>query len=435
MPNTTHKGFKVSHGPIEDAYYYGRENMLKSLRRNLRDGQNTVFIGHRQMGKTALAFKSIERNAASLNLDVAHVDLWEIGSFRQAGEMLLNDYMRRYFEINLFTKSILAGVANMVTQLTKKLGTDIEESIDRALHSLNSESGGDYLVKSFELIIILAHYRQKRVVLFIDEFQELSKFNDIAVSDIDVDAEGKKLLPGQIVFKRLRTLLQKEQSKKHAVLYAAGSEATLMKKIFGKSSEAFMQGAVNVYVEPIENHEYQSHFKDVCEYEDCEFSGSVAELFYYLSGGIPYYLSSFSKRYVELFVDEQKNVKDAAMEAVAYVIKKEEPFLKEKIVDLKKMSKHSMLFYTKLHLDHPKTQTAKEVNIRPQSLDGMTERMIEDGFIFRDGSEKYQPTLPLLFFYARMDSYQRSKFPHHAVTYALEAQEKPLDVHLLEMRK
>lgn len=434
MSKTVHKGFKVSHGPVEDTYYYGRENVLRSLRRNLRDGQNTVFIGHRQMGKTALAFKSIERNVDDLNLDVAHVDLWEIGSFRQAGEMLLNDYMRRYFAINLFTRSILAGIGSMVTHLAGTLGSDIKESIEKALQALDAQSGGDYLVKSFELIIILARYRHKRVVLFIDEFQELSKFSDMTVDEVDRDAEGKKLLPGQVVFKRLRTLLQKEQSKRHAVLFAAGSEATLMKKIFGRSSEAFMQGAVNVYVEPIALRDYREHFMAVCNYEGCEHAEAVTALFYYLSGGIPYYLSSLAKRYVELFADEGKNVREAATGAIAYVLKKEEPFFKEKIVDVKKMSKHAMLFYTNLHRDHPKTETAAAVNIRPQSLDGMTEKMIEDGFVYRDSKDRYHPILPLLFFYCRMDPYQRSTFPEHAVRHALEAPEKGLDVHLLEQQ-
>jgi hypothetical protein len=385
------KGFLVKPGSLDDAYFYGRENQLRRLYDHLEKGQHTLFAAPRQVGKTALAFKAIERySKTSTPIDAAHVDLWRSKSYKEASTDLINDYMKHNLKIDKFSAKLGVAIADVINTIVKSVTAfDLKEHVVRLSKQLESDDGAECFAQTVEFIEYLASMRGHRLVLFIDEFQDFTRYSD------GVFTEHKREIKENFL-KKLRSIIQKSDT---IILFAAGSEESTMQTLFETEGEAFYKSAKAITVKPIEKEAYSEHFEAVCNANNLIYSQSVANHFYYLGGGIPYYLSSLGQNYINHLLDDTSSSQKAALLAIEELYDSEWRYFDEKLTLLNNIT-YAHNIYVTLEEEHVLSKVAKESNASRQSVHNIAGNLVNKGFLISK-SKRYYPALPLLYLYLK----------------------------------
>ncbi len=183
---------------------------MKTLQRRLRDGQSSIIFVNQNFDTVSLISNAVKSYKNEEEISLIQIDLRQVTSFFEAATNLINDYVLS----------------------------------DDALSSLNSEfmSGGSYFLKLIQFLFLREQLDGKRALLFINEFQKLSEFEDMEVPEGDINNFGKRLTPGKVFLKRLRSLLQNQQ---HSFLIASGSDASIL-NLFSEYHEPFFKAAIRL---------------------------------------------------------------------------------------------------------------------------------------------------------------------------------------------
>ncbi|MGE4501040.1 MAG: hypothetical protein AB7C96_11885 [Hydrogenovibrio sp.] len=186
---------------------------MKTLQRRLRDGQSSIIFVNQNFDTVSLVSKAIKSYKNEEEISLIHIDLRQVTSFFEAATDLINNYVLS----------------------------------DDALSLLNSEfmSGGSYFLKLIQFHLLREQLDGKRVLLFINEFQKLSTFEDMEVSEGDINNFGKRLTPGKVFLKRLRSLLQSQQ---HSFFIASGSDVSIL-NLFSEYHEPFFKAAIQLKID------------------------------------------------------------------------------------------------------------------------------------------------------------------------------------------
>jgi AAA+ ATPase superfamily predicted ATPase len=218
------------------AYFTNREEELAELLSDMRSGQNVVIISPRRYGKTSLVLKaraSIEAEGAL----VAYMDL-----FRTPTKELLAEHL---------ANAIYDGLVSAPEKAWKKT-VDVFKSLPISPKFTLGQDGtpvmefglgerardADRLIESLlSLPGKIARDRKKRVVLVMDEFQEV----------VSIDPS----LPA-----RMRAIFQLQPDVSHVFL---GSKRHLMQKVFTEVNEPMYKLAKPLPLAPISDEAF-AHF-------------------------------------------------------------------------------------------------------------------------------------------------------------------------------
>jgi hypothetical protein len=145
-----------------------RPELMKILSECLMAGQNVLLQGERRMGKTSLIAEAVRKNRA---LRLLHVDLMEVKSMEGLVQRFANSILNLEQSSGMLDKALsaLAGLRPVLS--TDSITGSMSISLDTSVSLKPSSMEG--LLKVVEQM-----HRRRKLVVFIDEFQDILKLVD-----------------------------------------------------------------------------------------------------------------------------------------------------------------------------------------------------------------------------------------------------------------
>lgn len=220
-----HKPFQFG-VPVSKEHFIGREEEAKRLCANLRHGINTILMSPRRWGKTSLINK-VATDIASEDLLVIRMDAFSCRS--------------EYDFYNLFTTEILKQTSSkmeewkhlakgFIERLTPKISISPDPSMEMSF-SLGITPKTHSPEEVLNLPEVIAKRKGCRIVICIDEFQQIGEFKDTIT-----------------VQKRMRTVWQHQSSVSYCFY---GSKMHMMTNFFQKKSYPFYKFGDILYLKVI----------------------------------------------------------------------------------------------------------------------------------------------------------------------------------------
>ena len=203
-----------------------RERETARLLNNFRHGVNTVLISPRRWGKTSLVRK-VCRLAASDALKVVYLDVFSCRSegdfYESFAKAVLKQTSSRFDEW-------LENARQFLSRVSPKISFGADPAADFSL-SLELTPKNDDVDEVLQLPEKIARKRGCRIVVCIDEFQQIGEFPD-----------------SKTFQKRLRSVWQLQQSVSYCLF---GSKKHLMNELFERKSLPFYKFGDVVYLQKI----------------------------------------------------------------------------------------------------------------------------------------------------------------------------------------
>ena len=257
--------------PVGGANFCNRSKELATLKALYESANSGWLYSPRRYGKTSLIRESFAQ-LDNDNISTAYVDFMPIS----AGQDVADVYMRGIAPMisGLFGNvgKALKDLKQMVTSFVPALTLD-EEGMPVLTMSGQSRSGDASLVLEdvLQLPEKLAGKRKKRVVVAIDEFQEVT-----AVRGLEA---------------RLRSIMQHQENVSYIM---AGSRASLLKTIFTSPERPFYQFAHHIIIDKIESRELELYVGGRFEYTEVVISKESVSAIIQLADCHPHFVQYFS---------------------------------------------------------------------------------------------------------------------------------------------
>jgi uncharacterized protein len=229
----------VAGGRVSNPFHYGdlaldeaftnRERELEALKADVRNGQNVAIIAPRRYGKSSLVRRASQELLGEGVL-VAEVDLMKTPTKEKLASKLARSIHDDLASVVFKAKERLRVFANLrVTPIVTIDPLDGSTSFSFTT-SRGDEDIDATLERLLELPAQLAAEQDKRVVLYFDEFQEITS----------IDPNLPSLL---------RAVFQEQPEVSHVY---CGSKRHMMRRLFNDENEPFYKSAKIVEIGPIE---------------------------------------------------------------------------------------------------------------------------------------------------------------------------------------
>jgi hypothetical protein len=253
-----------------DEAFTDRRGELESLEADMRNGQNVAIIAPRRYGKSSLVRRATQELAAEGVL-VAEVDLMKTPTKSKLASALARAIYR-----DLATGMVVKAKEQAKDQLrmfsSLRVAPVITVNPEDASYSFSfsashaEEDLDATLERLFELPAQLAAEQKKRVVLYFDEFQEIT----------DIDSKLPSLM---------RAVFQEQPDVAH--IYA-GSRRDMMKRLFSDENEPFYKSAKVMEIGTIALDLFKSFIKARFDSTDRGISDAAVDDLLAITRGHPY---------------------------------------------------------------------------------------------------------------------------------------------------
>jgi hypothetical protein len=253
--------------PVKPDLLIGRGDDVRDLASRLRDGTHMVMAGPRRTGKSTVGLAALQR-VRSPKVYTAQVDLWDHESLASLTQALAQSIianrgpvakaLRRARESGRELRDLLP--VGVTAALRTHLGEDVELAWSTQPPGRASAVS---LGATIALAQRIAEHDKKRIVLFLDEFQ-------------DIAAPSHRFGDPDMLTKQLRSELQR--SPLVSVLFA-GSMEHLMRDLFGPTRRALSQFGNFHELTPISPREWQAGI--IARYSELDVQaadGTIAEI-------------------------------------------------------------------------------------------------------------------------------------------------------------
>jgi hypothetical protein len=208
-------------------YFCDRKNELKKLKEAFDNRRNVTLFSLRRMGKSALVkyhFENISRNANCI-----YTDIFPAMNFNEMTQLIVDSVTQQY---GASTKDYLTKITSLVKSLGATLSFNQftgKPELKFAIGHIKSQQ------KNLTEVFNFLEESNKRVLIAIDEFQQVRSFTDTNTEAF------------------LRSLIQ--NFKKINFIFL-GSNKGILESIFSDNSKPFYQSAQFMYLDEINKDEY-----------------------------------------------------------------------------------------------------------------------------------------------------------------------------------
>lgn len=253
--------------PVRPDLLIGRGSDVRDLASRLGDGTHMVMAGPRRTGKSTVGMAALEL-AASLGVYTAHVDLWDHEDLASLTRTLAQSILANRGSV---AKALRAARESgrelrelLPVGVTATLRTHLGEDVELAWATQPANRGRvAHLGAAIGLAQLIAEKDSKRIVLFLDEFQ-------------DIAAPAHRFGDPDVLTKQLRAQLQR--SPLVGVLFA-GSMEHLMRDLFGPTRRALSQFGNFHELTPISTGEWEAGIAvRYGEFDTQAAEGTLAEI-------------------------------------------------------------------------------------------------------------------------------------------------------------
>ena len=243
---------------VGDYNFIGRENEIKRLMSNFTEGINTILISPRRIGKTSLVKRVKEMLEFQKDVIVVYFDMFACKTEYEFYNALSAAVLKQTAS---HAEKWMEYAKEFIVRLTPKISFSPEANSDFSI-SLGITPKTHTPEQVLGLAEEIAHKRGKRIVVCIDEFQQLGELPDSLT-----------------VQKRLRSVWQHQQMTSYCLF---GSKKHLMSNIFQRRNMPFYQFGDMVFLGKIETERWVDyiveHFKERNRTISCELAQQLCEI-------------------------------------------------------------------------------------------------------------------------------------------------------------
>ena len=203
-----------------------RKNETARLLTNFRHGINTVLISPRRWGKTSLVQK-VCNLAISDDLKIVYLDIFSCRSDREFYDSFASAVLR---QTSSKWDEWVENAKLFLSRISPKISFGTDPMTDFSI-SLEFNPKSDDITEILQLPEKIAQKKGCRIVVCIDEFQQIAEFSD-----------------SKNFQKRLRTVWQLQKSVSYCLF---GSKKHLMNELFEKKSLPFYKFGDAIYLQKI----------------------------------------------------------------------------------------------------------------------------------------------------------------------------------------
>lgn len=308
--------------------FINRKKELSEMKFGVKSGQKYVLIAPRRYGKTTLLKKLANQIETDLDIEIIYIDIMKYSDSVMSLAEAITDTL-------LLKSGVFAKIKNWVSTLDTRIDLKLkvqELEIDAILESVKNKDAYRCLDESLQLIEKLAIRQNKRFVVIFDEIGELENLDSHAI-------------------KIMRSVIQHHKNVSYLF---AGSQETVMKKIFINKAGAFYRFGIIYQLEELEINDVIEFFKKNIQKINHHVIDYIVQKFY----GHPYYTTNIFYRISQkLEMSPQVMV---GMGELQLIIKElviaEKHYLDEQIKRIKLKKNHFTVFKTLVDNNFGKTK-------------------------------------------------------------------------------
>jgi len=256
--------FKFGPLALDDAFT-DRQSELDSLVADARNGQDVVVLAPRRYGKSSLVWR-VAQELVKEDVLVAQVDMMRTPTKDQFAAKLAKTIHEELATRLWNAKERLKVFADLRLKPT----VTVNPNDGVVSFSFDARAAGEDIDATLEELLTtlgkIAAERERRVVLVLDEFQEV----------VDIDPALIKLM---------RSVFQEQPEVAHIYL---GSKRHMMRQIFNDENEPFWRSAKQIQLGVIPPDEFASYARARFEQTGKELETDACESALNLTGGHPY---------------------------------------------------------------------------------------------------------------------------------------------------
>ncbi|MFN8770581.1 MAG: AAA family ATPase [Neisseriaceae bacterium] len=248
-----------------DKIFINRKDELNRLIFGLKRGHSFILVAPRRFGKTSLATKILEKIQEDKSYHILDIDImcYSGGTVKSVAEGIIDKCLSLLGIFGKFRQ--LCRQASFSLTLKMRYN-DLEfEPILHLFSKADPEDEWKLLEESLSLLEKIAVKEQKHLVVFFDEFGELSSLGERAI-------------------KVFRSIIQRH---KHVSYLFAGSQETVMSEIFLDKSGAFYRFGELIQLTELT---HEDVFNYICEHFP-KIPIEVIDVLMRVLRGHPYYIS------------------------------------------------------------------------------------------------------------------------------------------------
>ncbi|MBR3455750.1 MAG: ATP-binding protein [Bacteroidaceae bacterium] len=294
---------------VEDYNFTDREQETRLLRMNFESGVNTILVSPRRWGKTSLV-KKVARMIDTERVMVVYLDMFpcktEYDFYNTLSAALLTQTASRK---ELWMENAREFVARLVPKISispePNSGISLSLGISPATHSPE---------EILNLPEQIARQKGKRIIVCIDEFQQIGEFADSIT-----------------VQKRLRSVWQHQHLTNYCLF---GSKKHLMTNLFGLRSKPFYQFGQMMYLSKIPISAWIGYIQSHFAWKGCHISDEIITELCTLVEQQSSYVQQLAGIVLSMLSEGQTTTSDHLKAAFSFLLDACTPLFKQQISTL-----------------------------------------------------------------------------------------------------
>jgi hypothetical protein len=288
---------------VTGEYFYDRTEDLKSIKNDIKNGNNLIIYAPRRYGKTSLITKVLDELEKE-GMNTIYLDFFKVHDRR----IFLELYSLKILEKQHITaKRIIKQFRKFVKSIVPSVTFDATGNSSFQIQIPNSTNNDI----TFDEVINLPEKmpgNEKWVVVF-DEFQEINKLN------------------GENFEKQLRANIQFHNNVNYVFM---GSKNHLLMNMFRDKSRAFYNVGKTVNIGKISTGEMSAYLKSRFNNSGIKIAGETIEYIIDITENIPYYIQFTASELWQNKISEKGEIKKEDVEkAVNRVIESQTDYYLE----------------------------------------------------------------------------------------------------------
>jgi AAA+ ATPase superfamily predicted ATPase len=369
--------FKVG-GIVEPPYFVGREEELNSLVNDaISLAQNNVIIGPRRYGKTSLLHNVKIRVEKSSDLLVAEVNCREMDSIESFYQITIGEILKGYEKVHKvkgiltsFQKIFHEGIVDTLKNI-QQIGGSIGKVGEFYLKFREKAMNGKDLARAtFEFIANFSEEKKQNMLIIFDEFQKTESFDsflyELFKSNMDLQ-------------KRVR-------------YYFSGSSLRLLGKVFLRPESPLYLMTNKHFMKPLGEKTVSQYIRDRLKTAGIRINAEVANSFYMLTGGIPFYVQKLGLLcFQQLFLERCKIITKEVVEKNFWAMLEEfdsefESRLMSRFSDQQRRIIKVIATFSGIRL----SDIARKLGNKTTDISSQVHRLVEAMILYKDENNFYR---------------------------------------------
>jgi AAA+ ATPase superfamily predicted ATPase len=263
---------------VRGSNFFDRQEEAEHILKTLKSGNNMVLYAPRRFGKTSLIFHVIEQLEKE-NCICIYFDFMPVYSLESFVRLYSKAIAEKQNNISKFAQNFTSLIKNIRPVLSFNENGEQEFSIDFT----NSTIDETVISKLFDLPEVIAG-KNKRVIVFFDEFQESEKLQSINFENL------------------LRSKIQMQTKTNYLFL---GSKTHILNEMFNDKKRAFYNSASQMTLSILPKKDTIEYLQRNLVLENISISDEAAEYLIFVSGYIPHYIQLLASEVWQFMVNNE----------------------------------------------------------------------------------------------------------------------------------